>query len=178
MSPNSSNIFFADTLPDFFVQCFLKLLNCFSPSNLCAILTEAPTSPASIFTANSTISQSSCASSEIVKRKPSFIVLEDLNVSGMIKNKHLSKAVQQQSFYEFRRQIEYKCDWYNIDLVMADRFFPSSKLCSCCGGIKKDLKLSNRIYKCQCGNTIDRDYQASLNLMRYGERELEKQSIA
>ena len=110
--------------------------------------------------------------SEIVKRKPSFICIEDLNVSGMMKNKHLSKAIQQQSFYEFRRQIEYKAKWNNIPVIIADRFFPSSKLCSCCGGIKKDLKLSDRIYKCDCGNTIDRDYQASLNLKQYGENVL------
>lgn len=115
--------------------------------------------------------------SEIVKRKPSFIVLEDLNVSGMMKKQYLSKAVQQQSFYEFRRQMEYKCEWYKIDLVIADRWFPSSKLCSCCGNIKRDLKLKDRIYKCSCGNTMDRDYQASLNLMKYGKRELEKQSV-
>ena len=106
---------------------------------------------------------------EIVKIKPSYIVLEDLNVSGMMKNRHLSKAVQQQGFYEFRRQIEYKSAWNDILVIIADRFFPSSKLCSCCGNIKKDLKLSDRIYKCECGNVIDRDYQASLNLKRYGE---------
>ena len=110
--------------------------------------------------------------SEIVKRKPSFICIEDLNVSGMMKNKHLSKAVQQQGFYEFRRQIQYKSEWNNIPVIIADRFFPSSKLCSCCGEIKKDLKLSDRIYKCDCGNIIDRDFQASLNLKRYGENVL------
>lgn len=109
---------------------------------------------------------------EIVKRKPSFICIEDLNVSGMMKNKHLSKAVQEQKFYEFRRQIEYKSKWNNIPVVIADRFFPSSKLCSCCGHIKKDLKLSDRIYKCECGNVIDRDFQASLNLKKYGENVL------
>ena len=114
--------------------------------------------------------------SEIVKRKPSFICIEDLNVSGMMKNRHLSKAVQQQKFYEFRRQIEYKSEWNNITVIMADRFFPSSKLCSCCGNIKKDLKLSDRIYKCECGNIIDRDFQASLNLKTYGENVL-KQSV-
>lgn len=107
--------------------------------------------------------------SEIIKREPSFICIEDLNVKGMMKNKHLSKAVQQQCFGEFRRQIEYKSAWNNISVIIADRFFPSSKLCSCCGNIKKDLKLSDRIYKCECGNMIDRDYQASLNLKRYGE---------
>ena len=115
--------------------------------------------------------------SEIIKRKPSFICMEDLNVKGMMKNKHLSKAVQQQCFGEFRRQIEYKSVWNNIPVIIADRFYPSSKLCSCCGNIKKDLKLSNLIYKCECGNVIDRDYQASLNLKRYGEKMLE-QSVA
>ena len=115
--------------------------------------------------------------SEIVKRKPNFICMEDLNVSGMMKNKHLSKAVQQQSFYEFRRQIKYKSEWNNIQVIIADRFFPSSKLCSCCGNIKKDLKLSDRIYKCECGNVTDRDFQASLNLKTYGENVL-KQSVA
>ena len=107
--------------------------------------------------------------SEIVKRKPSFIVLEDLNVSGMMENRHLSKAVQQQKLYEFRRQIEYKSNWRNILVIIANRYFPSSKLCSCCGKIKKDLKLSERIYRCECGNVIDRDEQASLNLKQYGE---------
>ena len=111
--------------------------------------------------------------SEIVKREPSFICIEDLNVSGMMKNRHLSKAVQEQCFYEFRRQIEYKSVWNNIPVIIADRFFPSSKLCSCCGTIKKDLKLSDRIYKCECGNVIDRDYQAALNLKRYGENVLQ-----
>lgn len=116
--------------------------------------------------------------SEIINRKPRFICIEDLNVSGMMKNKHLSKAVQQQGFGEFRRQIEYKAMWDNISVIIADRFFPSSKLCSRCGNIKKDLKLSDRIYKCECGNVIDRDYQAALNLKRYGEMVLEQQSVA
>jgi putative transposase len=111
--------------------------------------------------------------SEIIKREPSFICIEDLNVSGMMKNKHLSKAIQQQCFYEFKWQLEYKCAWNNIHLIIADRFFPSSKLCSCCGSIKKDLKLSDRIYKCEYGNIIDRDYQAALNLKRYGENVLQ-----
>ena len=115
--------------------------------------------------------------SEIVKRKPSFICIEDLNVSGMMKNKHLSKAIQQQGFYEFRRQIEYKARWNNIPVIIADRFFPSSRLCSCCGEIKKDLKLSDRIYQCDCGNIIDRDFQASLNLKQYGENVLRQTSV-
>ena len=116
--------------------------------------------------------------SEIIKRKPSFICIEDLNVNGMMKNRHLSKAVQEQKFYEFRRQIEYKAKWNNIPVIIADRFFPSSKMCSCCGHIKKDLKLSDRIYKCECGNIINRDFQASLNLKKYGEDVLKQQSVA
>ena len=96
----------------------------------------------------------------------------------MMKNKHLSKAVWQQGFYEFRKQIEYKSELNNIRLIIADSFFPSSKLCSRCGNIKKDLKLSDRIYKCQCGNVIDRDFQASLNLKIYGENVLKQESAA
>lgn len=120
--------------------------------------------------------------SEIIKREPSFICIEDLNVKGMMKNRHLSKAVQQQGFYGFRRQIVYKSawnviPWNNIPVIIADRFYPSSKLCSCCGNIKRDLKLSDRIYKCGCGNVIDRDYQAALNLKRYGEMVLGQQSV-
>ncbi|WP_252241605.1 transposase [Clostridium sp. ZBS18] len=103
--------------------------------------------------------------SEIIKREPSFITIEDLNVSRMMKNKHLYKALQQQKLYGFRRQLEYKCKWNNIELRIVDRFYPSSKLCHECGSIKKDLKLSDRVYICEeCGNVIDRDYQASLNL--------------
>ena len=116
--------------------------------------------------------------SEIIKREPSFICIEDLNVKGMMKNRHLSKAIQQQCFGEFRRQIEYKSAWNNISVIIADRFFPSSKLCSCCGVIKKDLKLSDRVYKCECGNVIDRDYQAALNLKKYGEMVLKQQSAS
>ena len=115
--------------------------------------------------------------SDIIKRKPSFICIEDLNVRGMMKNRHLSKVVQQQGLYEFRRQLQYKAEWNHIPVIIADRFFPSSKLCSCCGHMKTDLKLSDRIYKCACGNTIDRDIQASLNLKAYGETTLH-QSVA
>ena len=117
-------------------------------------------------------------SRRFIKREPRFISLEDLNISGMMKNKHLSKAVQRQGFYEFRRQIEYKSEWNNIQVIIADRFFPSSKFCRCCGRIKKDLKLSERIYKCECGNVIDRNYQAALNLKKYGEMFLKQQSVA
>ena len=117
------------------------------------------------------------ATSDIVKRKPSFICIEDLNVSGMMKNRHLSKVIQQQGFYELRRQLQYKAEWNHISVIIAYRFFPSSKLCSCCGHVKTDLKLSDRIYRCTCGNTIDRDFQASLNLKQYGENVL-RQSVA
>ena len=108
--------------------------------------------------------------SEIINRKPRFICIEDLNVSGMMKNRHLSKAVQEQRFFWFRKQLEYKCSDKGIQLIVADRFYPSSKLCSCCGNIKKDLKLSDRVYRCECGNMIDRDFQASINLKTYGEK--------
>lgn len=103
----------------------------------------------------------------IVKTKPRRIVIEDLNVSGMMKNKHLAKAIHKQGFYEFRRQLTYKCEWYGIDLVVADRYYPSSKTCNSCGNIKKDLKLSNRKYSCQCGYTMDRDLNAAMNLAEY-----------
>lgn len=105
---------------------------------------------------------------EIVKTKPSRIVMESLNVSEMMKNKHLSKAIQQQKFYEFKRQIEYKSKLNGIEFIQVDKFYPSSKTCSCCGNIKKDLKLSDRMYKCDvCGLVIDRDYNASINLANY-----------
>ncbi len=101
---------------------------------------------------------------EIVKTKPSYITIEDLNVSGMMKNRHLSKAVASQKFYEFRTKLKIKCDANGIELRVVNRFYPSSKICHCCGFIKKDLKLSDRIYKCGCGYVEDRDYNASLNL--------------
>lgn len=101
----------------------------------------------------------------IVKTKPSFIVIEDLNISGMMKNKHLSKAVAQQKFFEFKTKLISKCKEYNIELRIVDRWYPSSKICHNCGHIKKDLKLSDRTYKCsECGYTEDRDINASLNL--------------
>ena len=102
--------------------------------------------------------------SEIVKTKPSYITIEDLNVSGMMKNRHLSKAVASQKFYEFRVKLEAKCKEYGIELRIVDRWYPSSKLCHEYGHIKKDLKLSDREYVCQCGYHTDRDYNASLNL--------------
>ena len=101
---------------------------------------------------------------EIVKTKPSYITIEDLNVSGMMKNKHLSKAVASQKFYEFRIKLQAKCNENGIELRVVDRWFPSSKTCHCCGAIKKDLKLSDRIFKCDCGYTEDRDFNAALNL--------------
>ena len=102
--------------------------------------------------------------STLIKERPYRIVMEDLNVKGMMKNKHLSKAIAEQGFYEFKRQMEYKCNFNGIEFVQVDRFYPSSKTCSCCGNIKKDLKLKDRVYKCNnCGLEIDRDYNASLN---------------
>ena len=102
--------------------------------------------------------------SSVVRNKPQYITIEDLNVKGMMKNKHLSKAVAQQKFYEFRTKLTNKCNVLGIELRIVDRFYPSSKLCHSCGSIKKDLKLKDRIYKCECGYVEDRDYNASLNL--------------
>ena len=101
---------------------------------------------------------------EIVKTKPSYITIEDLNVSGMMKNKHLSKAVASQKFYEFKTKLEAKCKENGIELRIVDRWFPSSKTCHCCKSIKKDLKLSDRIFRCDCGYIEDRDFNAALNL--------------
>ena len=104
----------------------------------------------------------------IAKTKPSRVVMESLNVSGMMKNRHLSKAIAGQGFYNFKRILEYKCNFYSIKFVEASRFYPSSKTCCLCGYIKRDLKLTERIFKCpDCNNEIDRDYQASINLSRY-----------
>ncbi len=105
---------------------------------------------------------------KLISILPKRITMEDLNVSGMIKNKHISNAIAEQCFYEFIRQMRYKCEWNGIELILAPRFYPSSKTCSCCGSIKRDLKLSDRTYVCNdCGLTIDRDYNAAINLMRY-----------
>ena len=101
---------------------------------------------------------------EIVKTKPSYITIEDLNVLGMMKNKHLSKAVASQKFYEFRTKLQAKCNENGMELRVVDRWFPSSKTCHCCKNIKKDLKLSDRIFKCYCGYIEDRDFNAALNL--------------
>jgi len=102
---------------------------------------------------------------KLVKLNPKAIVIEDLNVKGMMKNKHLSKAIADCSFYEIRRQLEYKCEWNGINLIIADRWFPSSKTCSHCGYKKPKLSLSERMFKCECCNyEIDRDYNASINL--------------
>ena len=101
---------------------------------------------------------------EIVKTKPSYIAIEDLNVKGMMKNRCLSKAVASQKFYEFRARLKAKCDENGIELRIVDRFYPSSKTCHHCGSVKKNLKLSDRIYRCECGYVADRDFNAALNL--------------
>lgn len=106
----------------------------------------------------------------IVKTKPCRVVVEDLNVKGMMKNKHLSKAISEQCFNKFIAILEYKCKWNGIEFVKADRFYPSSKICSCCGTIKKDLRLKDRTYICtnpKCNFVIDRDKNASINLANY-----------
>ncbi len=102
--------------------------------------------------------------SSIIKQKPSYITIEDLAVSNLMKNKHLSKAIASQKFFEFKTKLMFKCKENHIELRIVDRFYPSSKTCSSCGKVKKDLKLSDRIYKCDCGFTIDRDLNASINL--------------
>lgn len=108
------------------------------------------------------------ATNLIVKTKPSRVVMEHLNVHGMMKNRHLSKAIQEQKLYEFKRQMEYKCEFNGIEFVEADKWYPSSKMCSSCGSIKKDLKLSDRTYVCKkCGFIEDRDKNASINLANY-----------
>ena len=105
---------------------------------------------------------------KIVKAKPSKVVMENLNVNGMMKKRHLSKAISQQKFYKFITIMKYKCERIGSKFIQADRFYPSSKTCSECGAIKKDLKLSDRTYICpECGCVIDRDYNASINLSRY-----------
>jgi putative transposase len=107
--------------------------------------------------------------SKIVKMLPERIVMEDLNISGMMKNKHLSKSIAECKWYEFIRQVKYKSEYYGIEFLQVPRFYPSSKTCSSCGQIKNDLKLSDRIYKCDCGLEIDRDKNASLNLANYNK---------
>ena len=108
------------------------------------------------------------STSKLIKLLPRRVVMEDLNISGMMKNKHLSKAIQEQCLHEWIRQMRYKCEWSGIEFVQADRFYPSSKTCSNCGCVKRNLKLKDRTFVCdECGFTIDRDYQAALNLMRY-----------
>ena len=107
---------------------------------------------------------------KIITIKPKRVIMENLNVSGMMKNKHLSKAIAEQCFYDFIRQMKYKCEWNGIEFNQVDRFYPSSKTCSCCGHIKKNLKLKDRIYTCDgCGSIIDRDINAAINLMRYSK---------
>lgn len=108
------------------------------------------------------------ATNKIVKLRPCRVVMENLNIKGMMKNKHLSKAIAEQCFYEFIRQIQYKCKFNGIEFTQVDIWYPSSKTCSSCGSIKKDLRLKDRIYKCdKCGYVIDRDKNASINLSRY-----------
>lgn len=109
----------------------------------------------------------------IVEQEPSYIVIEDLNVSGMMKNRHLAKAIIECKFYEFRKKLIAKCHERGIELRIADRFYPSSKICHECGHVKHDLILSDRMYVChKCGNIIDRDYQAALNLRDVKEYEV------
>ncbi|OAA90039.1 RNA-guided endonuclease InsQ/TnpB family protein [Clostridium ljungdahlii] len=108
------------------------------------------------------------ATIKIVKAKPSRVVMETLNIKGMMKNRHLSKSIAKQGLYEFKRQLQYKCQFYRIEFVEADKWYPSSKTCSKCGHVKSKLLLSKRTYICEeCGAIIDRDFNASINLSRY-----------
>ena len=100
----------------------------------------------------------------LVRAKPKYVSIEDLNVRGMMSNRHLSKAIQEQMFYYFRSFLIQQCKKHGIEVRIIPRFFPSSKLCSCCGQIKQDLKLSDRIYKCDCGSELDRDLNAAINI--------------
>ena len=100
----------------------------------------------------------------LVKTKPKYITIENLNIRGMLKNRHLSKAISKQGFNKFIEKLKFKCYENSIQLRQVDRFYPSSKTCNCCGNIKKDLKLSDRIFECSCGLKIDRDLNASINL--------------
>lgn len=113
------------------------------------------------------------AIAELVKTKPAYIAMEDLNVRGMMKNRHLAKAVSEQKFSEFRQKLTAKCAALGVELRIVDRFYPSSKTCHCCGRVKRGLKLSERVYSCECGYTADRDYNAALNL-----RDTERYQIA
>lgn len=107
----------------------------------------------------------------IIKKNPEFIAMEDLNIRGMMKNKYLAKAVQNQKLYMFTSTLQYKCEWNGIKFVKIDRWYPSSKKCSCCGNIYKDLKLKDRVYNCKvCNLSIDRDYNASINIKEEGKR--------
>lgn len=103
----------------------------------------------------------------IVSLLPKRVVMEKLNLINMEKNRHLAKSLRDLCLSKFIKQMQYKCEWNGIEFIQADRWYPSSKTCSCCGRIKKDLKLSDRVYKCECGLEIDRDYNAAINLMRY-----------
>lgn len=105
-----------------------------------------------------------------MRTKPEYVVMESLNTCGMLKNKKLSKSIQEQLFYEFKRQVEYKCALSGIKFILVDRFYPSSKTCSKCGHIKGNLSLTDRVFICdECGYIIDRDLNASINLKNYGK---------
>ena len=113
------------------------------------------------------------ATTSLVKTKPEMIVMEDLQVLNMVRNHKLSKSILDSLFGEIYRQLKYKCEWNGIKFYVADKFYPSSKTCSRCGSIKTDLKLSDRIYRCdKCGLEIDRDFNASLNLRSVGLKQL------
>ncbi len=116
---------------------------------------------------------------DAIRTKPHTIILEDLNVKGMLQNPKLARAIQEENLSKFRQIMTYKCELNGISLEIADRWYPSSKLCSCCGHIKKDLKLSDRTYKCNnCGIEIDRDFNAAINLELYPTNGYKKTKVA
>ncbi|EKK0827736.1 TPA: transposase [Campylobacter jejuni] len=111
--------------------------------------------------------------SSLIIRNFNYIGLEDLNIKGMLKNHHLAKAISDVSFYEFKRMLSYKSQYHKRKIIEAPRFYPSSKTCSSCKSIKEDLKLKDRIYHCKkCGLSIDRDYNASLNLKYFAQEKI------
>jgi putative transposase len=113
----------------------------------------------------------------LVKTKPRYIALEDLNVSGMMKNHKLAGAIADASFNEIRRQSVYKTNWYGGEILNVDRYYPSSKLCRRCGNIKEDLTLEDRTYVCECGHIEDRDLNASINIEDFGISTLSSRGI-
>lgn len=130
---------------------------------------EAEVARASLHITNIRLNYTHQITHKLVELKPCVVTMENLGIANMLKNKHLAKQISQQNMYEFIRQMKYKCEYYNIPFKQVGRFYPSSKTCSCCGSVKTDLRLKDRVFVCDdCGLKIDRDYNAAINLMKYG----------